>query len=379
MYAGIDEHRRDGEPWVLVTGLTNGRGDAEAVVPSIINEVEDEVDLGFVSICPIPSLGVAQSREVYVLPDAWQPIARRCALRRFFASASAFYDVLWFNCDHLLYSNLLAGAKAVGIPVRIAHAHNPEFLGGTTTQFASRINRRKARRFSTVRLACSREAGAYMFGTDDFRVLSDAIKTGQFTFSAEDRRRVRQALGIKNGCRCIGTVGRLAEQKNQIFLVRRLADLVGMGNDVHLVIVGEGLLKGQMGKYATSLGVCERVTFVGPTTEVASYLSAFDVFAFPSLFEGFGIAALEAQFNGLPVIASENVPLSVDVSTAIRHVPLNDECAWNDALVSATREGARLTEAAVEYNIHLQRPALLRLFSQGHLWAVWEGVFGNQS
>lgn len=367
MYAGIDERRRDGRPRVLVAGLTNGRGGTEAVVSNIINEVKDEVDFGFVSIRPIPNPGVTQGREVYVLPDARQPIARRRAVRRFFASTGAFYDVLWLNCNHLLYSDLLTGAKAVGISARIVHAHNSKFLGGIATQFVSRISRRKVRCLSTARIACSREAGAYMFGTDDFGVLPDAIKIGQFTFSVEDRRRVRQALGIEDGRYCIGTVGRLAEQKNQIFLVRRLTDLVGMGNDVRLIIVGDGLLKGKMEKLATSLGVCERVTFVDSTTDVASCLSAFDVFAFPSLFEGFGMAALEAQFNGLPVIASGNVPLSVDVSTAIRHVPLNDECAWNDALISVTREGARLTEAAAEYDIHLQRSMLLHLFSQGHL------------
>lgn len=359
--------RGQGRPRVLVAGASNCMGGTEAVITNVIEEVGDAIDFDFIASIPLANLEVARGRSVIIVPDVRRPLSRRRCVRRFFASHGREYEALWLNCNHLLQADLLRGAARAGVPVRIAHAHNSEFLGGKATQLASRANRGMVRACSTVRIACSEQAGRFTFGTDDFSVLPDAIDSSAYAFSRADRDRVRQELGAGTGCRLVGTVGRLTGQKNQEYLVRRAARLVEGGHDVRLAVVGDGPLRGALSSLASDLGVAERVALVGASDDVAAYLSAFDVFAFPSAFEGFGMAALEAQFNGLPVIASENVPASVDVSTGVRHVPLSDTNAWEEALVTASRAESRLTGAADQYDIHGQRATLLRLFTEGRL------------
>ena len=61
-----------------------------------------------------------------------------------------------------------------------------------------------------------------------------------------------------------------------------------------LVLVGEGPSKELIMEEARSLGVENHLVLTGPRMDVASLLSAFDVFAFPSVFEGLGMAAVEA-------------------------------------------------------------------------------------
>ena len=85
--------------------------------------------------------------------------------------------------------------------------------------------------------------------------------------------------------------------KNQILLVRSLPEIIKFRANAMLVLVGEGPSKELIMEEARSLGVESHLVLTGPRMDVASLLSAFDVFAFPSVFEGLGMAAAEAHAN----------------------------------------------------------------------------------
>ena len=80
-------------------------------------------------------------------------------------------------------------------------------------------------------------------------------------------------------------------------------------------------------RMAAERGLDQKVVFAGSVDNVEDYLQAMDVFAFPSRFEGLGIVAIEAQANGLPVIASEAVPRDAAVSPHMVFIKQNIE-AW---------------------------------------------------
>lgn len=67
---------------------------------------------------------------------------------------------------------------------------------------------------------------------------------------------------------------------------------------------------------------------VGSKTNTEDYYQAMDIFVFPSLWEGLGIVAIEAQANGLPCILSENIPDDVMLTNYTHKVPLSDVKAW---------------------------------------------------
>lgn len=145
----------------------------------------------------------------------------------------------------------------------------------------------------------------------------------------------------------VGNVARLAEQKGQRYLLEALAELPG----VRAAIVGEGELREELERRARDLDVAERVIFTGARDDVPDLLASFDVFAFPSLFEGLCLAVIEAQAAGVPVVATpvggirETV---VDGETGLV-VPVGDArslAAGIRRLLDDRPEAARLAEEA---------------------------------
>jgi len=114
---------------------------------------------------------------------------------------------------------------------------------------------------------------------------------------------LRNKWQIPAGQMVVGTVGRLEPQKGHGVLLRALKLVEDL--PFYAVIIGSGSLEQRLRSQAESLGIHERVRFVGQYQPIAEALSALDIFAFPSLWEPFGLAALEAMSMGLPVLASK--------------------------------------------------------------------------
>jgi glycosyltransferase involved in cell wall biosynthesis len=98
----------------------------------------------------------------------------------------------------------------------------------------------------------------------------------------------------------VGNVARLAEQKGQRYLLEAAARLP----DTRFAIVGDGELRADLERRAGELGIADRIEFTGARDDVPDLLASFDVFAFPSLFEGLCLAVIEAQAAGVPVVAT---------------------------------------------------------------------------
>jgi glycosyltransferase involved in cell wall biosynthesis len=98
----------------------------------------------------------------------------------------------------------------------------------------------------------------------------------------------------------VGNVARLSEQKGHRYLLEAAARIP----EAQFAIVGDGELRADLERQARELGVDERVRFTGTREDVPALLASFDVFAFPSLFEGLCLAVIEAQVAGVPVVAT---------------------------------------------------------------------------
>jgi glycosyltransferase EpsF len=76
-------------------------------------------------------------------------------------------------------------------------------------------------------------------------------------------------------------------------------------------------------------GLAESVHFIGPQSDVASWLHIFNLYLFPSLFEGFGIVVIENQLASLKTIASDRVPQSTDLGLGlVSYLPLENKEEW---------------------------------------------------
>lgn len=104
----------------------------------------------------------------------------------------------------------------------------------------------------------------------------------------------------------IGIVKSLEEVYGIKYAIEAFSRLCSRFDNIELMIVGDGTQKGEMKKLCSDLNVADKVRFVGKVAydEVPEYLNMMDIFVMPSLNESFGVAALEAQACGLPVVAS---------------------------------------------------------------------------
>ncbi len=111
----------------------------------------------------------------------------------------------------------------------------------------------------------------------------------------------------------IVSVGRLSKQKNYAASLRAFSMLDA---DVEYTILGEGDDRADLEELAGSLGISDKVSFAGHKPDIMPFLQDADIFLIPSLWEGFGLAAVEGMNAGLPLVASDVPGLREVVGTA---------------------------------------------------------------
>lgn len=227
----------------------------------------------------------------------------------------------------------LSAAKKVGVPIRIAHSHSTMGKGEFAKNAMKLMLRPFANVYPTVRFACSHYAGEWLFGKNaDFTVIPNGIELDKFQFDPVIRQETRKELGIADDTFLIGHVGRFMPQKNQAFLVDVLADLLPKRSNTMLAFVGDGPDRPAVQQHAVELGIADYVLFLGQRSDVNRLYQAFDVFCLPSLYEGLGMVAVEAQVAGLPCLLGDAVPLEADVTTQSHFLQIADVKPWSEAL-----------------------------------------------
>jgi glycosyltransferase EpsF len=111
----------------------------------------------------------------------------------------------------------------------------------------------------------------------------------------------------------VGNIGRMIPQKNQLFLIDAFAELKKREPKAKLLLIGDGELRKDIDQKIAELGLEDSVRIEKRREDANKCYSVMDVFAFPSIYEGLGMVAIEAQVAGVRVVASEYVPLEADM------------------------------------------------------------------
>ena len=130
------------------------------------------------------------------------------------------------------------------------------------------------------------------------------VNIDKFKNAVVDKMAKRHELEIPEDAFLLISVGELNDNKNHQIVIRALAQL--HNPDVHYLIVGEGSLHDHLIRLSEDLGVNQQVHFAGFRTDVAQLYKIADVNVFPSIREGFGLAAIEGMAAGLPLVCSDN-------------------------------------------------------------------------
>lgn len=235
-----------------------------------------------------------------------------------------FLPVLWGSKSHALV---------------VSHSHNASHDIGGAGRVAASVGRFVFSNCSDLRLACSSDAGKWLFGSNaDFEVFPNAIELQRYSFDAASRHRLRASLDISETSFVIGLVGRLVPQKNIPFMLRVFSRLIHSGVDAVLVLVGEGEEYEQINQLIIDLNIQSKVRMTGRREDVNEIYSAFDLACAPSIYEGFPFFVLEAQASGLPCLVSSAVPCDVQITSLCEALEL-DEDVWTNRILDLIKEG----------------------------------------
>jgi glycosyltransferase involved in cell wall biosynthesis len=288
--------------------------------------------------------------RIFACPFIAQPWTYAADFKRVLAEKGP-YDVVHSHV-HFFSGYVLRLAKEAKVPCRIAHSHNDHNALERQTRWQRQIYlaamKRWIRQFATHGLATSQIAALDMFGPEwkrnpRIQVLFSGLDLS--LFEAEiSRTDVRQAWSIPPEALVIGHVGRFEAQKNHIFLVQVAATVMQQQPNLYLMLVGQGSLRLAIEQQVQALGIGDRVIFSGPQTDISSLLlGVFDMFLFPSIHEGLGVALLEAQAAGLPCLISDTIPPEAEIiPRLVKRLSLEQsESKWAETLLTHAQSTPR--------------------------------------
>ena len=223
----------------------------------------------------------------------------------------------------------LKAARKANIPFRIGHSHNTSCF----IKWQHYFNKPFLNKHCTHFFACSSDAGKWMFGEKlNVKLVKNAIDLNKFKFDPNSRTEIRGLFNIQDDTVVAGTVGGLTPNKNQTFLLDVFFEYLKVNDNAKLIIVGKGGLLKELENKTKLLGIEDKVIFAGSTNTPNKFYSAFDIFCFPSLYEGLGLVAIEAAANGLNVLLSDRIPAEVNVSGRVRFLPLGNPANWSHCI-----------------------------------------------
>ena len=344
----------------ILTGLSNGG--AESFIMNMYRNIDrSKVQFDFLlrsnENCFKDELEKMGSRVYTTASFPRHFIRNALQTSRFFKEHH--FDIVHVHANALLYTYALSCAKKNGVKCRIIHSHSSAIVYAQLLPIHN-ANKYRIQKLATDFFACSDVAGKWMF-PGRYTLVRNAIDLPAFAFCEQKRVQFRERLGIKSDEFVLGHVGRFAETKNHVFLVDVFYELLKYRKNSKLVLVGEGELMPKIKERVQQLDLSDQVVFLGARKDVADIINAFDVFVFPSIYEGLGIVIIEAQANGVPAICSDAVPDQAIIGSAVTKLSLASGAkVWADYILNTELQRVQLMDRlqAAGYDVRAEAKKL---------------------
>lgn len=229
------------------------------------------------------------------------------------------YDVVHIHGNSATMAIEAAAARLGGVKKVIVHTHNTRCDHPVINVLLTPV----MKFFATDFLACSSDAGRWLYRNDKFLVLNNAINTKKYSFDKGWREEKRREFGIGNEL-VIGHIGSFLEQKNHVFLAEVFKEYHKIDSEAKLLLLSSGQTMEEIKKKVTDAGLDKFVIFAGRRNDAEKFYSAMDVFVLPSLWEGLPLVLLEAQASGLRCIVSDRVTKDAAKTDLVSFLPLDE-------------------------------------------------------
>lgn len=277
--------------------------------------------------------------DIQVLPSRkrntfWYFLALRRLIQR------KQYDIVHAHGNSATLAIEMWAALFAGCRIRIAHSRN------TYTDYPKldQLLRPFLNMSYTQGFACGNEAGQWLFGNNEFRVIPNGKDISKFVYNSNKRNEYRTKLKLTDKV-VIGHAGNFNYQKNHEFLIKIFKELTCGNGHYVLYLMGDGALRPQIEKMVQEYELEEHVVFTGSISNMADMLQAMDIMVFPSRFEGLPNVVIEWQIAGLPCVISDIITKECKLTDLVSYISLKEgPVVWADKIRSieiVDREGMK--------------------------------------
>ena len=301
---------------------------------------------------PLEDVLKSKGIKIYKINSLWSKnIIKNYQEARSFFENHHDYEIFHLHGTSKNYY-LLKLAQKNNINIRITHAHSTDFSSqNIIKKIIGSILKNKLIKYSTNLVACSNNAGKWLFNNHEFVVLNNGIDCQKYIFNEQVRNDLRKKYHLENKI-VIGNVGRLSVLKNPLFLIDLLKELVDENNNYFLVIIGTGELEDKIIKKIKINHLEENVLLLKNINDVYNYYNMFDIFICPSKKEGFNLSLIEAQINGLYCLVNEDsIPNEVIVSSNVLFMEKNNIKKYQSTIINYDRRSNNLNDNYQKYDV----------------------------
>lgn len=258
--------------------------------------------------------------------------------RKFFSMHSEISGVQFNSVYINSFMKYVIYAKKIGLKPVILHSHNSDYLQKLTIKekVYEIFIKKRLKNLNIKLIACSENAGKWMFGRNDFDIIYNPIDVNKFSYNEMNRKKIRNKYNISDDEFVLGTVARMQYQKNPLFNIKVINELLKKNSKVKFLYVGDGNLNEDVKNLINKYHINNNVILVGKQKNIPDFLSAMDAFVLPSRFEGLPISLIEAQASGLKCYVSNSITKEVDCTSNIRFLPIedDDEKIWSKNIIT---------------------------------------------
>lgn len=306
-------------------------GGVEAVIMNYYRHI-DHKKIQFDFICDDDSTNIPYEEieklggRVILIPPYQKVFKYHNELKKLFKKNN--YKIVHSHINTLSVFPLFA-AKCAEVPVRIAHSHSTTNKKEWKKNLLKQFLRPFSKLFANQYMACTEHAGRWMFGDNNYEkgnvyLLNNAIDLDKFKYNEKIRIQKRNELKLNDNDLVIGHIGRFVQQKNHDFLIEIFNEIYKKNKNTKLFLVGQGPLIDEIKEKVKKYNLQDNVIFLGQRSDVSELYQAFDLFLFPSLYEGLGMVLIEAQASGIPCVCSTEVPEVAKVTDNLLFLDLSE-------------------------------------------------------
>lgn len=321
---------------MLVSNLRETNGVASFAVNyfKMVDSKKIHIDFALYADMKSPYYELIQNRggKIYILPGIknMRNHIRMCKA----ILEEGHYDIIHNTTLHITIPMMWC-AKKYGVPVRILHSHSSKLGGTHFKELRNKLFVPFLCSLATHYVACSGAAGKALFGNRRFEIIPNVIPVSKYKYDQKRRDAVRASMNAESKI-VVGSVGRMAIEKNPYFAIEVFQKLLEVVPNAEYWWAGSGPLDEKIKKYIIQLGLTEKIHLLGSRNDIDSLYQAMDVLLMPSQFEGLGLACIEAQAAGLPCVVSNVVPHEVKVTEMVSFVSLKCEATvWMKQIVNS--------------------------------------------